>query len=62
MTKYRIVTDNYLGYEVQQWSWYWPFWIQTNHTNTHATEEVAEQWIRLYVRQGTVVRKLGTLK
>lgn len=33
-SKYRIVPDRYLGYEVQVKKWYWPFWrmpfINTN--------------------------------
>lgn len=29
MAYYRIVTDDYLGYEVQFWRWWWPFWAST---------------------------------
>jgi len=39
--KYRIVPDNYLGYEVQVKKWYWPFWhmpfINTNVSIRQAT-------------------------
>lgn len=27
-TRYRIVTDTYLGYEVQYRVWFWPWYIQ----------------------------------
>lgn len=44
--KYRIVADNYLGYEVQIKYWYWPFcWSQLNFCNTHATLEEAKRCI-----------------
>lgn len=39
--RYRIVRDGYLGYEVQVWRWYWPFWVQP-YTNTHSSIERAE--------------------
>lgn len=39
--KYRIVTDNFAGYEVQCKRWWWPFWIQCGYTNTHRTIEAA---------------------
>lgn len=41
----RIVRDNYAGYEVQVWRWWFPFWLQawnTGPTNTHSTIERAE--------------------
>lgn len=44
--KYRIVKDDYLGYEVQQKSWWWPFWVQTGGINTHMTLEKAERWAK----------------
>lgn len=44
-TKYRIVTDQYLGYECQVWRWYWPFWIQLGGINTFHTIERAEHYI-----------------
>jgi hypothetical protein len=43
-TKYRIVTDKYLGYEAQVWRWYWPFWSQMS-VNTHKTIEKARGYI-----------------
>ena len=45
---YRVVTDSYLGYEVQKrkcflfWSW----WEQVNYTNTHRTLKEAKEYIK----------------
>lgn len=44
--KYKIVRDSYYGFEVRYKSWFLPFWIQCNWTNTHPTIEEA----RLYVK------------
>jgi len=41
--RYRIVTDAYLGYEVQQRPRWWPFWSQIG-INTHATIEEARMF------------------
>ncbi len=46
--KYRIVTDSFLGYEVQVKFWFWPFWVQcrkASFTNTFSTVKEAEQWV-----------------
>ena len=46
--KYRIVTDNYCGYEVQIWRWWFPFWVQvweSGHINTHRSIEEAKEFI-----------------
>lgn len=59
MTKYRIVTDNYSGYEVQARRWWWPFWVQCGTVNTHQTIERAEQYAHRI--SGKVVKKLGSL-
>lgn len=32
-TKWRVVTDNYKGYEVQKKFWWFPFWLQVSHIN-----------------------------
>tara|TARA_R110000803_G_scaffold87494_1_gene154208 strand:+ start:1014 stop:1193 length:180 start_codon:yes stop_codon:yes gene_type:complete len=42
--KYRIVTDRYLGFEVQVWRWYLPFWLQVG-INTFYTEGNAKKFI-----------------
>lgn len=44
--KWRIVPDNFLGYEVQHKNWYWPFWVM-HKANTHKTKESA----RVYIKQ-----------
>lgn len=56
---YRIVRDRYMGYEVQIWRWWWPFWMEAG-VNTFSTEEKAESWARAYSQR--VVKYLGTLK
>lgn len=43
--KYRIVKDNFLGYECQCWRLWFPFWIQMGWTNTHTTIENARKFI-----------------
>jgi len=58
MAYYRIVTDEYSGYEVQSWRWWWPFWVQGS-TNTHNTIEKAEACARARARR--VVKHLGKL-
>lgn len=39
--KYRIIRDNYSGFEVQKWRWYFPFWTQLNFVNTNLSIEQA---------------------
>lgn len=47
--KYRIVRDNYCGYEAQVKYWYWPFsWVQLQGTNTHLTADLAEAYINKF--------------
>lgn len=55
--RYRIVKDAYLGYEVQVWRWWWPFWMQAGGTNTHRTLEGAERYAEANVRR--VIKYLG---
>ena len=43
--KYRIVRDNFAGYEAQVWTIWWPFWCQLGFTNTHRTVEAAKEYI-----------------
>lgn len=50
MAEYRIVRDNYLGYEVQHRTWWWPFWRETGFCNTHATVERAEEFARKHAQ------------
>jgi hypothetical protein len=39
--KYRIIRDNYGGFEVQKWKWYFPFWLQLDYVNTNLSVEQA---------------------
>lgn len=47
LKRYRIVRDNYAGYECQIWRLWWPFWMQMGYTNTHSKIEYA----RLYIKE-----------
>lgn len=51
MGKYRIVKDNYSGFEVQKKNWWWPFWFQLNNShhpvNTFSSIETAKNLIKL---------------
>ena len=42
--RYRIVTDRYLGYEVQVKNWWWPWWVMP-FTNTQHTIERAKELV-----------------
>lgn len=44
--KYRIVRDNYAGYEVQIKRWWFPVWLQAGFSNTHISIESAEAYAR----------------
>ena len=52
-TKYRVVTDNYLGYEAQYRPWFLPFWRQLNGINTHPTIENALEMCKAFKRAKT---------
>lgn len=49
MKKYRVVRDDWSGFEVQEKSWWWPFWVQSRrggaYANTHKTLEAAKDFI-----------------
>lgn len=47
-THWRIVRDNYMGYEVQYRRWWSPFWKQHNGCNTLATLNAAHNYVRRY--------------
>ena len=51
--RYRIVRDNYLGYEVQSRIWWFPFWLECRSrigiSNTHHTIEKAKEFIETRV-------------
>jgi hypothetical protein len=59
-TRYRIVTDRYLGYEVQSRIWWFPFWIQCKDdryycTNTHPTIEKAKEFIERRIIKSNII-------
>lgn len=47
--RYRIVTDKYLGYEVQTKKWFWINWVECwgngDISNTYRSIEEAEQFV-----------------
>lgn len=46
--RYRIVTDNYHGFEVQSLVWYFPFWLECdcdNGGNSHYSIERAKEYM-----------------
>ena len=50
--KYRIVSDNYSGFEVQKKIWWFPFWLQISgsygaNANTSRTILIAEELIQI---------------
>lgn len=44
-TRYRIVRDNYSGYEVQIRRWWFPIWLQLGGINTSPSIERARELI-----------------
>jgi len=57
--EFRIVTDNYCGYEVQHRYPLWPFWMQTGFVNTHFSIKQAKEYIDQ--KRSKVVWKEGDL-
>lgn len=57
--RYRIVEDNYLGYEVQSRIWWFPFWLQCGSrigiANTHPSIEKAKAFIETITKRNNVV-------
>lgn len=56
-TKYRVVTDNFLGYEAQYKPWFLPFWQQLNRTNTHKTIQEALEMCKRFKRTKNPAQK-----
>lgn len=58
-SKYRIVTDNFCGYEVQKKEWFMPFWrgcfVNGLFSNTHRTIEEA----RNFAKKGNIVEYIS---
>jgi len=46
LVKYRIVRDCWLGYEVQVWKLWFPFWVQLDFSNTFSSIEKAEAYVK----------------
>ncbi len=57
-TKYRVVTDNYLGYEAQYKPWFLPFWQQLNGANTRSTIEEALELCKAFKRAKNPAQKI----
>lgn len=51
-TRYRIMPDNYAGYEVQYRKWWLPFWFQHGFCNTHLSIERAKSYIDMLIDKG----------
>lgn len=43
--QYRVVRDDWAGFECQIKRWWWPFWSQMDSTNTHSSLEDAKAYI-----------------
>jgi len=58
--KYRIISDNFCGYEVQIRYWFFPIWLQCFefpfNTNTHKSLEDAKEFMEQH-RNGTKRKK-----
>jgi len=46
LRKYRIVSDEYCGYQCQVWRLWFPFWVEMNFANTHKSLESAIDYIK----------------
>ena len=60
--KYRIVTDCYLGYEVQYRLWYFPFWQQCGFTNTHSSFDEAKEYMNQKIYEDKKNKESRTFK
>lgn len=53
--RYRIVRDNYAGYEAQVKFWWFPLiWFQINDVNTHSSLERAVQMCEWHSKNNVV--------
>ena len=53
-TRYRIVTDNYNGFEAQFRRWWMPFYCQCFFSNTSASMEKAMAIVKRHQKCGVV--------
>lgn len=56
-TKYRIVSDNFAGFEAQFKVWWFPFWIQCFGVNTRATLESAIEVCKRHSKRTKTIQK-----
>lgn len=42
LIKYRVVTDQYAGFEAQSWRIWWPFWVQININTFYSVDDAVE--------------------
>lgn len=63
MKRYRIVTDDYSGFEVQVKRWWIPFWWQCDVINTFSTLESAEKYANNHAvrTRNKIIKQLGWL-
>ena len=59
--RFRIVTDKYNGYGVQEKVWWWPWWKQPC-TNTSCSVEQAERWLETYLKRKVTYHKHKVVK
>ena len=65
--KFRIITDNYRGYEVQIKRWWFPFWVECwrdGMVNSFSSVDDAKKWIKvgrpkIYKRKRKVVEYIN---
>lgn len=58
--KYKIVRDDFCGYEVRIKRWWLPLWYQAGWTNTHSSVEKAREYAKSH-SQNHIVKYLGEL-
>lgn len=49
--KYRVVEDNYSGYEAQVKKWYFPVWLQIGFINTSPSIEGAKKHCEIHAKK-----------
>ena len=59
--QYRIVRDNYCGYEAQFRTWYLPFWRMVDGCNTSATIEAARKRCDIHATSIVEIYKPNTV-
>jgi hypothetical protein len=59
--EYRIVKDEYCGFEVQARRWWLPIWFQVGFTNTHRTLKGARKYAERHASGSKFVEYLGRI-